>query len=95
MVGFPKFGHKCIISDIPVFYEIKQPISSKGLHPPHPLLHIWFKTSLYLLKYELNFALGVILIWCYINKVPCVASGGCTPRPPAPEITSIFRPLRI
>ena len=26
---------KCIIS---VLYEIKQPISSKRLHPPHPLL---------------------------------------------------------
>ena len=28
-----------------LIYEIKQPIYSKGLHPPHPLLHIWFKTS--------------------------------------------------
>ena len=27
---------KCIISDISVLYEIKQPIFSKGLHPPHP-----------------------------------------------------------
>ena len=31
------------LSDISVLYEIKQPISSKGLkHPPYPLLHIWF-----------------------------------------------------
>ena len=49
--------------DISVLYEIKQPISSKGLHPPHPLLYIiWFKTSLYLLKYVLNLALGMILV---------------------------------
>ena len=49
-------------SDISVLYEIKQPISSKGLHPPHPLLHIWFKTSLCLLKYVLNLALGMIFV---------------------------------
>ena len=50
------------LSNISVLYEIKQPISSKGLHPPHPLLHIWIKTFLYLLKYVLNLALGIILI---------------------------------
>ena len=32
------------ISVISGLYIIKQPISSKGLHPPHPLLHIWLFT---------------------------------------------------
>ena len=56
---------KCIISKFSVLYEIKQPISSKGLHPPRPLLHIWLKTSLYLLKYALNLGLGMILVLYY------------------------------
>ena len=30
--------------------------------PTMPLLHIWFKASLYLLKYALNLALGMILV---------------------------------
>ena len=47
-----------------VLYEMKQPISSKGLHPPRPLLHIWLKT-LYLLKYALNLGLGMILVLYY------------------------------
>ena len=29
------------ISVISALYAIKQPISSMGLHSPHPLLHIW------------------------------------------------------
>ena len=61
------------------------------MHSPHPLLHIWFKTSLYLLKYVcsksyIKHDFGVILI-----KQP-VASGGLSPQTPASEITSIFRP---
>ena len=64
---------KCIVSDlsdISVLYETKQPIYSKGLHPPHPLLHIWFKLLFIYLNmlYALNLALG--MIWCYINKTP-------------------------
>ena len=31
------------LSEFSVLHEIKQPISSKGLHPPRPLLHIWLK----------------------------------------------------
>ena len=55
------------LSEFSVLYEIKQPISSKGLHPPRPLLHIWLKTSLYiyLLKYALNLGLGMILVAYY------------------------------
>ena len=53
------------LSKFLVLYEIKQPISSKGLHPPRPLLHIWLKTSLYLLKYALNLGLGMILVLYY------------------------------
>ena len=53
------------IGDISVLYEI----SNQGIAPTTPLLHIWFKTSLYLLKtslfllkYALNFALRMILV---------------------------------
>ena len=53
------------LSEFSVFYEIKQPISSERLHPPRPLLHIWLKMSLYLLRYALNLGLGMILVLYY------------------------------
>ena len=37
----------------------------QGVASTTPLLHIWFKIFLYLLKYALNLALG---FWYYINK---------------------------
>ena len=30
---------------ISALHVIKQPIYSKGLHPPHPIHHIWLNTS--------------------------------------------------
>ena len=53
------------LSEFSVFYEIKQPISSERLRPPRPLLHIWLKMSLYLLRYALNLGLGMILVLYY------------------------------
>ena len=77
------------LSDISVPYEIKQPAYMfQGVTPTTSLLHIWFKTSLYLLKYALNLALGMVLV-LYYSKYP-VTSGGL--RPPASEITSIQTP---
>ena len=54
-----------VISEL---YIIKQPISPKGLHSPHPLLHIWLNPSLYLLKYALSLTLGMSFGVFYNNK---------------------------
>ena len=52
----------------PELYDIKQLIAMfQGVAPTTPLLHNWFKTSLYLLKYALNLTLGMILL--LYNKI--------------------------
>ena len=59
MMYWYKKTKNVLFLDISVLYEIKQP---QGVAPTIPLLHIWFKTSLCLLKYALNLALGIILM---------------------------------
>ena len=57
MYWYKKHTKMLEISVISAHYIIKQPIFSKGLHPPHPLLHIWLNTSLHLLKYTISMIL--------------------------------------
>ena len=81
--------HYFLISVISALYIIKQPISSKGLHPPHPYSGsiFWLNTSLYLLKYALY-----LRFWCCNNKKPYSFWGAVPPVPLLQRYTSVFRP---
>ena len=49
----------------PEIYQGSQKNDVQGVAPTTPLLHIWLKTSLYLLQYALNLGLGMILVLYY------------------------------
>ena len=70
------------LSVILVLYKIKQPIPSKGLHPPHLLVHI--QTSKFLDLFS-NLALCIILV--YFSKINTTA---LYPRLLVSNTTSIF-----
>ena len=61
------FNFLYMISIISVHYKIKQPthIPFKGLHPSHPLIHIWTRKFLNLFKYNISSNLGLCIISVY------------------------------